>query len=271
MTTSTQWQLAREAAEQYERILVPSILGPAAKALVERVPLEHGDTVLDVGCGTGAAARCAAEKVGGSGRVIGVDVNAGMIDVARSLPPAQGAVVEWQEGSAYQLPLEDQSVDTVLCAQSLQFLADRPTALAEMVRVLKTDGCLGISLWCDLQESPYFQALIEAVSKHVGPETAVGLKAAFGLSDAEEIRALLVKAGFSDNQIAAEQIELDLPRPELFVPVHISATPMAAGFEAASSEAQALVMQDMANQLARYERGEGVRVPFTSHFALATR
>ena len=180
MTTSTRWQLAHEAAKQYEKILVPSILGPAAQAFVAWITLTPGDTVLDVGCGTGAAARFAAEKVGASGQVIGVDVNAGMLDVARSLPLVRGAVIEWHEKSAYALPLHDQSVDVVLCAQTLQFLNDRRLALSEMHRVLKPGGRVAISVWCDIQESPYFHVLVEAISRHINQETAAGLKAAFG-------------------------------------------------------------------------------------------
>lgn len=59
MATSTQWQLARDAAERYERILVPAILGPAARALVEWSDLQEGEAIVDIGCGTGAAARFA--------------------------------------------------------------------------------------------------------------------------------------------------------------------------------------------------------------------
>ncbi|MCB1036883.1 MAG: methyltransferase domain-containing protein, partial [Acidobacteria bacterium] len=122
METSKQWQLARDAALRYEEILVPAILGPAAVALVEWAALGHGTAVLDLGCGTGAAARAAAGKVGESGRVVGADVNAGMLEVARSLPAVAGAEIEWLESGAHRLPLADGELDGVLFAQTLQFL-----------------------------------------------------------------------------------------------------------------------------------------------------
>src|SRR5690606_20187355 len=161
MATSTQWQLARDAAERYERILVPAILGPAARSLVEWAGLRDRESVLDVGCGTGAAARFAAEKVGPSGRVAGVDVNAGMIDVARSAPVREAAI-EWYEGDAHQLPFAEGEFDGALCAQPLQFLGARPRALAEMHRILKPGGRVAVSLWCGIEHSTYFHVCVGA-------------------------------------------------------------------------------------------------------------
>lgn len=271
METSTQWQLAREAAERYEQILVPAILGPVARALVDWSALQSGEIVLDVGCGTGAAARFAAEQVGSFGRVIGVDVNAGMIDVAKSLPPANGAVIEWHEGSAYELPLADQTVDAVLCAQTLQFLNERQLALSEMHRVLKPGGHLASGLWCDIRESPYFDALVEAVARHIGPDTAAGLKAAFTLSNPDEIRDLMLGAQLKNIGTTVRQLDLDLPPLSEFVPLHVSATPMAAGFNAASRPAQQAVMEEVSEGLARYKMDGGVRIPFKTHLTLRTK
>jgi len=271
MTTSTQWQLAREAAMRYEQIVVPAILGPAARALVDWAAVQRGETVLDVGCGTGAATRYAAELAGSSGRVIGIDVNAGMIEVAKSLPPVQGAMIEWHEKSAYQLPLAEQTVDIVLSAQTVQFLNDRPLALGEMHRVLKPGGRIALSLWCAIQESPYFHALAEAIGKHIGQEVAAGLKAGFGLSRADEIRALLVDAGFQTIQMTVKQLVCELPKLGEFVPRHISATPMVAGFNAAAPTAQQAVIQEVSEQLAVYVTDAGVRVPFKSHLAAAVK
>jgi SAM-dependent methyltransferase len=271
MATSTRWQLARDAALRYEQILVPAILGPAAASLVEFAAPRSGTAVLDVGCGTGAAARRAAERVGRSGRVAGVDVNPGMIEVARSLSPVEGAAIEWLEGSAGELPFAEAAFDLVLCAQTLQFLDDRRRALEEMHRVLSPGGRLALSLWCELPASPYFEALVEAITRHVGPDTAVGLRAAFGLSDIDLVRALVEEAGFRD--VEAEIGELDLPLPPLedFAPRHISATPMAEGFRNAPAEAQQAVIRDMAERLASYRTPDGLLVPFRTHLVQARK
>lgn len=271
MATSTQWQLARDAAERYERILVPAILGPAARALVEWAGLGEGKAVVDIGCGTGAAARFAVEKVGSSGRVAGVDVNAGMLDVARSLASDPGTVIEWFENTAYQLPFREGEFDVALCAQTLQFLEDRARALAEMHRVLNLGGHIAVSLWCDVRESPYFHMLVEAVTKHIGVETAAGLRAAFSFSDSETIHALVAEAGFKGVKTIVEELNLELPKPQDFVPLHVSATPMSPGFSAASEDARRAVVQDMSEHLAQYNTGEGIRVPFRTYLVTGVK
>lgn len=265
METSKQWQLALDAAERYERILVPTILGPAARALVARSGLRKGGAVADIGCGTGAATRFAAEDVGPSGRVAGVDVNEGMIDVAKSTVAVPGAAVEWFRASAHDLPFADGEFDVVICAQTLQFLEERPRALEQMHRILEPGGRLAVSLWCDIRENPYFRALVDAITENIGPETAAGLRAAFGLSDAHAIRALFAEAGFRNVDAMVERLDLDLPKPRDFVPRHVSATPMSAGFQAASEEARLAVVREMSEQLAPYETKDGIRVRFSTH------
>lgn len=271
MATSKQWQLAQDAAERYERIVVPAILGPAARSLVEWSDLRDGERVVDIGCGTGAATQFAAEKVGASGRVAGVDVNAGMIDVAKSVPPVQGAVIEWFQNSAYQLPFTEGEFDVALCAQTLQFLEDRPRALTEMHRILKPGGRIAVSLWSDIQKSPYFHAMVQAITKNIGAETAAGLRAAFGLSDSKTIRALLTGVRFKNVKASVKELLLELPKPEDFVPRHVSATPMSTGFYAASEEARRAVVHDVSKQLAQYETGQGIRVPFSTHVVMGIR
>jgi SAM-dependent methyltransferase len=141
------WQLTGDAAERYERYVARYVLGPWAPLLVDAARLQPGERALDVACGTGVVARAAAERVGPAGQVTGIDLNAGMIRVARSLPRPAGARIEWLERSALDLGLADASVDAVLCQQGLQFFPDKPRALREMRRVLRRAGRLALSVW----------------------------------------------------------------------------------------------------------------------------
>src|SRR5690242_7423144 len=112
-----QWQLSLEAAERYQRYAARWILGPWAPVLVDAARIGAGERVLDVACGTGVVARAAIERAGSTGRVVGVDLNPGMIAVARSLPVSAAGPIEWIEGSALALPLPDSGMDVVLCQQ----------------------------------------------------------------------------------------------------------------------------------------------------------
>src|SRR5438105_3191303 len=100
MANNGQWQLSAEAAELFERYVARYILGPWASLLVDAARVSAGERALDVACGTGVVARAAARRVGSAGRVTGVDLNPGMIAVARSLPKPAAPAIEWIEGSA---------------------------------------------------------------------------------------------------------------------------------------------------------------------------
>lgn len=269
MLASTEWQLARQSAERYQNILTPAILGPFARTLVEHAALEPGERVVDVGCGTGAATRYAAEAVGSAGHVLGVDVNGSMIDVARSLPPVAGSPIEWRVATATSLPLPDQSVDVALCAQTLQFVPERLLALSEMRRVIKPTGRVALSLWCNIKDNAYFCSLVEAIARHVGLDTAAGLKSAFSLSDANAIYDLLKAAGFRQIEMVVKQLDLPLPELTEFLPRHISATPMDAGFQRVPAAMQQAVIREVSAQLSAYRMNGQPRIPFKSHFIMS--
>jgi ubiquinone/menaquinone biosynthesis C-methylase UbiE len=260
---SKQWQLAQDAAQKYEDVLVQAILGPFAKALVDWAKLEPNDTVVDVGCGTGAATRYAAERLGSGGKVIGTDVNAAMLSVAKSIA-SDGASIEWTETNAMSLSLDDDMADAVLCAQSLQFMPDRPKTLSEMRRILRPGATVYISLWCPIEQSPYFNALVSTIAEYVSPDTAAGLGAAFGFSQIEAIRSAVTAAGFENVIDQVSEIYLNLPEVTDFVPRHIRATPMGAGYDAASTETQEAIVQQMADRLSAYVDANGMTVPFRS-------
>jgi ubiquinone/menaquinone biosynthesis C-methylase UbiE len=140
-----------------------------AQALVQLAAPEEGDRVLDVACGTGAVARYAAALVGGTGRVVGLDLNAGMLAVAREMHSAEGISITWQEGNATALPFPNASFDVVCCHQGLQFFPDRSAALQEMFRNLAPAGRLALGVWRGLQHQPFYSALTEALERSPSP------------------------------------------------------------------------------------------------------
>ncbi len=103
-----------------------------------------GDTVVDVGCGTGTEVRRLAERVGPAGRSIGVEPHEGLRGVARERRSEEGSEAEFVDGVAGALPFDDECVDAIRCERVLQHLSDPSGAVAEMARVLRPGGRLAL-------------------------------------------------------------------------------------------------------------------------------
>src|SRR5215207_6218516 len=220
------WQLTGNAAELYERYLVPAITGVWAADLVRRAALQPGERVLDVACGTGIVARLAAERVGAQGAVVGLDLNTAMLAVARALPQS-GAAITWQEASVLAMPFPDATFDVVVCQLGLQFFPDRPQALREMRRVLVPGGRLLLSVFGPIEHNPATHALAATLERHLGADAAAIKRAEHGLADAEELHELVTGAGFADVAIETATQEVRFPSPSEYVRIQFAATPLA--------------------------------------------
>jgi arsenite methyltransferase len=107
--------------------------------------LRPGERVVDVGCGAGIDSLIAAKKVGPDGRVIGVDMTPSMLEKARrAADETRLANVEFREGYAEALPVDDGWADVVISNGVLNLMPDKAAALEEMSRVLRPDGRLQI-------------------------------------------------------------------------------------------------------------------------------
>ena len=106
-----------------------------------------GDSVLDLGCGTGTFTVEMARQVGNSGRVHAVDIQASMIEAARSRVESADVAsrVSFHHCGAYSLPLESDSVDVAIAIASLSEMPQPLFALEEVRRVLKPGGRLAVS------------------------------------------------------------------------------------------------------------------------------
>jgi len=224
MTGEQRWHLAGTAPEIYAEHLVPAVFAPWAPVLLDAAAVGIGHTVLDVACGTGVVAAAAAERVGPSGAVTGVDINPGMIAVA-----ARTQGVRWARADAARLPFPDGGFDRVLCQAGLQFVPDRLGALREMRRVLRPGGRVALLVWRALHHSPGFAALADALQAVVGPEAAAVMRAPFVFGDdPRPLVTLLDSAGFGDVDVQARAGTVRFASVEAFVRCQRAASPLAA-------------------------------------------
>jgi ubiquinone/menaquinone biosynthesis C-methylase UbiE len=267
MPQHEQFELHGNAAELYERYAVPYILGPWAPGLIEAAGLRPGERVLDLACGTGVVTRLAAEKVGPTGHVTGLDLNAGMLAVARSLPPPPGATIQWVQGSAVAMSLPDGTFDAVLCQQGFQFFPDQPAALREMHRVLAPGGRVLLSVW--KSAGPYNIAVSEALEQHVDAATANRYRASRVVPQADTLHKLLANAGFREVQVRATEMITRFPPIEAFVLHHLAALPVAEAVAALSDDQRAALALQVGVALKAYTDGEGALLPDETHIAIA--
>ncbi|WP_170167110.1 methyltransferase domain-containing protein [Paracoccus methylarcula] len=211
------------AAENYQRYFVPAIAAPVADDLIATAALRTGERVLDVACGTGVVVRLAAERVGASGSVTGLDLNPGMLAVARSATPTDMSI-DWQEANAESMPFADHAFDVVLCQMGLQFVPGKLAALREMRRVLTEDGRAIIVV--PGPKPPLFAIMIDAIARHIGPEAATFGELVFSMHDVDELRELMRSAGFRDVDARALPKILRLPPPADFLWQYICSTPL---------------------------------------------
>ena len=177
--------------QMYERHLVRPLFRPWALALLDEAGLREGDRVIDIACGTGIVARLARERLGSRGQVVGVDVSAPMLEVARELSPS----IDWREGNAAALPLrEGEQFDVVACQQGLQFFGERERAAREMRRALARGGRLAITTWRPIAEAPVFRETYAIAERLLG--SVVDQRFALGVED--ELVRLLRDAGLGE-------------------------------------------------------------------------
>lgn len=271
MTQAEQWQLPGGGPESYQRFQVPSLFEPLADTFLEHVEVTPGTRVLDVACGTGVVARRIAPAVGPSGRVDAIDLNPGMIEVARGLPPGGGAPIEWRHGSALELPYPDGSFDLVVCQQGLQFIPDRLAALSEIHRVLVPGGRVALAVWQSIAHSPCALATAAALEAHLGAATARQMHSPFQLGDADVLSQLLSDAGFEDVAIEQATITRRVLPPDQSIPGHLASTPMGPAIVALDEAARDALVSEVGAALAPYRDDRGLAIPQGTHIALATR
>lgn len=232
MADTEVWQVSTAAAEVYEASFVPAIFAAWAPRLLAAANVGLGDHVLDVACGTGIAARHALNLVKPGGAVVGLDINEGMLTVARRVAPG----ITWQQGDAAALPFQDRAFTAVVSQFGMMFFPDRPLALREMWRVLSPGGRLAVAVLARLDEAPGYQSLVAITAAQVGAAEAGTFAAPFVMGDPAVLAKAAKDAGIANASVVLHRGQVRFASIEEFVRVEVKGSPLAETLDQAAMD-----------------------------------
>lgn len=181
----------------YDAYLVPLIFQPYAGDLAVRVSAIGASKILELACGTGVVTRALAAMLPESSQIVATDWNQPMLDYGS----AKGTVrpVEWRRADAMNLPFENDSFDAVVCQFAVMFFPDKPKAMSEARRVLRSGGTYVFNVWDRIAENEFAETVTMALAA-VFPDDPPRFMARtpHGYHDTSVIRRDMEAAGFGD-------------------------------------------------------------------------
>jgi len=219
-----------------------------------------GETVLDLGCGSG---RLTVELARRGARVTGIDTHAGRLGAARERARTAGVDVRLIEADMEApLPFAAGEFAAVVSRLALMIARDPLATLREAARVVGPGGAVVTALWAPIDRNVWFREPRAAAAAALGPERA-GFARPFGrLGDVEELVALHRRAGLDDvrGRVLADDVAAaDAPAHW----AHLVATNgHFARLDASLSERERVALMDeLTRRLAPYRAGAGLRLP----------
>jgi SAM-dependent methyltransferase len=196
-TALENWQTIAAGWER-RRAQIEQTTGPVTEWMVRALDPQPGDTVLELAAGPGDVGFAAAPLLGNEGRLVSSDFSSEMVEVARRRAAELGLEnVEHRRIDAEDIPLEDDSVDGVLCRFGLMLMPDPEAVVVEMRRVLRSGGRLALAVWSTGQRNPWItvagRILVELGHAPPPDPDAPG---PFVLAEHERLRDLLAGGGF---------------------------------------------------------------------------
>ncbi len=255
-----------DAAKAYESLFVPALFRQWTTKMVDTATIRPGHRVLDVACGTGVLTREAKSRAG-SGQVVGLDLNPGMIAVASGLAPD----IEWREGAAELLPFADRSFDVVVSQFGLMFFRDQAHALREMMRVLTPGGRLVVAVWDAVDRMPAYASAIELLDTVAGTRAGDALRSPFTLGDRRRLAKIAADAGLKNASIETRSGTAEFPSIRVMIDAELRGWLPAMGVVLPEDQISP-ILEQAEHVLASYRATDGsMSFPISAHFLSADK
>jgi|GEM_PF-6131609 SAM-dependent methyltransferase len=186
--------VSSERAEQYARVVAPTLLGVARRA-VAASGIEAAGSLLDAGANTGLAAFLAATVVGPDGSVVAIDPDEAFLAVGEARATAAGyRAIRWQAMALGVLPYAHESFDASVSVHAMDLMVDPVLLIEELRRVTVEGGAVVVANWGAPRENEWIGAVERAVGRAGGPT----LPRAAVVAEPGNLEALMQAAGLGE-------------------------------------------------------------------------
>jgi SAM-dependent methyltransferase len=179
---------------------IEEVATPVRQWMLRELDPHEGDTLLELAAGVGDAGFQAAEIIGVDGRLITSDFSPAMLDAARRRGAERGlGNVDYRVINAERIPLDDDSVDGVLCRFGYMLMPDPAAAFAETRRVLRPGGRVALAVWGAMERNPWIAIAGISLGQrgHIPPPPPPPAPGPFSMASAERVESLLREAGLT--------------------------------------------------------------------------
>lgn len=244
---------------------------PVTLRMLALAAVAPGHRVLDIASGSGEPAIPAAEIVGPEGYVLGTDISADMLGIARDKAKARGlSNIEFLAVDGEELDVEAEAFDVALCRWGIMFMPDPVRCLRQVHRALKPGGRAVVTVWGPPERNPFFTVPMGVLQKHVDmPPPQPGAPGVFALADRERLAAVLSEAGFRDVRVEETVLPMALfdTGEEYWRYTRELAAPIAALFAKLPPETQEAISREVAEAAAAGSPGGKVSLDGCPLFA----
>jgi SAM-dependent methyltransferase len=190
------------------------LLGPVSSELFARAAPAAGEQVLDLGCGTGATTLALAQRVGGGGHVVGLDISPLLLAKARArTPPDLAKCVEFIEADAQAYDFGSRRFDLLTSRFGSMFFADPAAAFRNLRRGLRSGARIHLAAWGPMAANPWFAIPPQAAVARLGPPPPADPRAPgpLAFADQDYVLGILREAGFPDPSAETVPVQLEPP------------------------------------------------------------
>ncbi|MBI2071233.1 MAG: methyltransferase domain-containing protein [Elusimicrobia bacterium] len=252
------------AARNYDEKIARRFFERFALAMADWARLKPGENILDVACGSGIVSFAAAQQIGSSGSILGIDLSNEMIQLAQERAKGMNVQqISFKEMNAESLPLPPNSFDAALCQLGLMLFAEPKKALLEIKKVLKPQGRLLVSVQGTPDKMIFTSIVQKTMVKHAPWLKIPGAPTLYAFGPAGVLTNAFSEAGFANVEEKRLEGIFEFDSFEEYWTTLIAGAGKTKGMlESLPKDTQVVVEKDVRTLAATYQKNGRLALPY---------